>query len=114
MSSARTSFDLTDAQSRKTSVSSHDTDSSSSKSSSQNHLRMPKQRSIPPSVIHEMFAHPMWIPLVTDEVGNYIGIDLSPPPAGKWGQVILFGRDFDFKFQIADTWGDFLLILLTI
>lgn len=110
ISSAKTSFDLTDAQSRKTSVSSHDTDSSSSKSSSHNHLRMPKQRSIPPSMIHETFAHPMWIPLVTDEVGNYIGIDLSPPPAGKWGQVILFGRDFDFKFQIADTWGDFLLI----
>lgn len=109
LSSAETSFDLTDTQSRKTSVSSHDADLTSTKST-HNHLRMPKQRSIPPKMIHETFAHPMWIPLATDEVGNYIGIDLSPPPAGKWGQVILFGRDFDFKFQIADTWGDFLLI----
>ncbi|KAI5950610.1 hypothetical protein CANMA_005270 [Candida margitis] len=109
LSSARTSFDLTDEQSRKTSVSSHGSDSSSGKSA-QNHSKMPKQRSIPPNMIYETFAHPMWIPLVTDEVGNYIGIDLSPASAGKWGQVILFGRDFDFKFQIADTWGDFLLI----
>ena len=109
LSSTRTSVDLTDEQSRKTSVSSHGTDSSSGKST-RNHQGMPKQRSIPPNTIHETFAHPMWIPLVTDEVGNYIGIDLSPLPDGKWGQVILFGRDFDFKFQVADTWGDFLLI----
>lgn len=31
-------------------------------------------------------------------------------PAGKWGQVILFGRDFDTMFKIAGTFGEFLLI----
>lgn len=82
-------------------------------------LQIPKQRSIPPGTIHETFAHPMWIPLFTDEVGNYIGIDLSPPTVtspdlfqstGHYGQVILFGREFDTKLKVADNFGDFLLI----
>lgn len=68
-----------------------------------------KQRSIPPGYILEEFAHHMWIPLVTDGVGNCIGIDLAPGPDGKEGQVILFGRDFDDKFLIAPNWGDYLL-----
>lgn len=74
--------------------------------------RYPSQRSIPPGTIHPIFAHPMWIPMITDKVGNCIGIDLSPPNTGKgvWGQVILFGREFDTKFLIADNFGDFLLI----
>lgn len=73
---------------------------------------MPQQRAIPPGSIHSTFAHPMWIPLITDEVGNCLGIDLAPPTdgCGKWGQVILFGREFDTKFLIADNFGDFLLI----
>lgn len=74
--------------------------------------KYPSQKSIPPGAIHPIFAHPQWIPLITDEVGNCIGIDLCPPNNGdgKWGQVILFGREFDTKFLIADNFGDFLLI----
>ncbi|CCE78643.1 Piso0_000669 [Millerozyma farinosa CBS 7064] len=70
------------------------------------------QSSIPPHRIRDTFAHPMWIPLLTDEVGNYVGIDLSPPTGsdGVVGQVILFGREFDCKYLVADTFGDFLLI----
>lgn len=73
---------------------------------------IPQQKSIPPGAIHSIFAHPMWIPLITDEVGNCIGVDLSPPASGngKWGQVILFGREYDTKFLLADNLGDFLLI----
>lgn len=73
---------------------------------------IPRQKSIPPGTIHDSFAHPMWIPIITDEVGNCIGIDLCPPTngEGKWGQVILFGREFDNKYLIADNFGDFLLI----
>ncbi|CUM67662.1 uncharacterized protein PRCAT00005364001 [Priceomyces carsonii] len=71
---------------------------------------IPRQRSIPPGTINDIFSHPMWIPLITDSVGNYIGLDLAPPEAGKWGQVILFGRDFDVKYKIADNWGDFLIM----
>lgn len=73
------------------------------------------QRSVPPGAVKPIYAHAMWIPLITDEVGNCIGVDLSHPLDGssessKWGQVILFGRDFDTKFKIADNFGDFLLI----
>ncbi|KAG2733931.1 hypothetical protein G9P44_003456 [Scheffersomyces stipitis] len=106
-SSTKTSFDLVDSFSRSTRSSSV---SSELSSGSNSQLNIPKQRCIPPGATHETFAHPMWIPLATDEVGNYVGIDLSPGATGKWGQVILFGRDFDFKFRIADNFGDFLLI----
>ncbi|PSK39642.1 hypothetical protein C7M61_001444 [Candidozyma pseudohaemuli] len=73
------------------------------------------QRSVPPGVVQPIYAHAMWTPLITDEVGNCIGVDLSHPPEGsdepgKWGQVILFGREFNTKFKIADNFGDFLLI----
>lgn len=72
---------------------------------------MPVQRCVPPHMVACQFAHPMWIPLITDEVGNYIGVDLCPDPrAGSVGQVILFGREWDCKFVIAENWGDFLLI----
>lgn len=70
---------------------------------------IPRQGSIPPLAIQPVYAHPGWIPLVTDNAGNHIGIDLAPGPKGKYSQVILFGRDFDTKFVIANTWGDFLL-----
>ena len=73
-------------------------------------LKLSSQSSIPPNEVLTTYAHPMWIPIVTDEVGNCIGIDLSPPPGGTWGQVILFGRDFDVKYKIAENFGDFLLL----
>ncbi|AGO11641.1 AaceriADL139Wp [[Ashbya] aceris (nom. inval.)] len=71
--------------------------------------KLPKQGSIPPLAIQPVYAHPGWIPLVTDHAGNHIGVDLAPGPKGKYAQVILFGREFDTKFVIADNWGDFLL-----
>ncbi|PWZ02276.1 hypothetical protein BCV70DRAFT_148595, partial [Testicularia cyperi] len=56
-----------------------------------------------------------WIPLITDHAGNYIGVDLSPHPAGGGaaGQVIIFGRDFDtkvvcWKGEGEGGWGRFL------
>lgn len=59
-----------------------------------------------------------WIPLVTDRVGNYVGIDLSPQPngGGAPGQVILFGRDFDTKIVLwrgegEGGWGRFLQLI---
>lgn len=79
--------------------------------------KFPPQYSVPPGAVLPIYAHSMWIPLITDGVGNCIAIDLSPsldsPPKTseqKWGQVIIFGRDFDIKFKIADNFGDFLLI----
>ena len=70
-----------------------------------------RQDSQPPRAIQKAYAHPSWIPLARDWGGNNIAVDLAPGPAGKWGQVIIFGRDFDCKYVIARSWSAFLAIL---
>lgn len=89
--------------------------SSSSKTpgqSSQNPLwrqdLLARQDSTPPNTIQKVYAHPAWIPLVRDWGGNNLAVDLAPGPAGKWGQVILFGRDYDCKYVVARSWSAFL------
>jgi len=89
--------------------------SSSSKlpaQSSQNpHWRedlLSRQDSQPSNAIQKVYAHPAWIPMVRDWGGNNLAIDLAPGPAGKWGQVILFGRDYDCKYVVARSWSAFL------
>lgn len=54
-------------------------------------------QSIPPRWIRKAYSQRGWVPLVTDKVGNYLGIDLNPDEQGSVGQVIVFGRDFDTK-----------------
>lgn len=70
---------------------------------------IPDQKSIPPNAVQPVYAHPAWIPLITDNAGNHIGVDLAPGPNGKYAQIVTFGRDFDTKFVIAENWGEFLL-----
>ncbi|KAK8845350.1 hypothetical protein IAR55_006063 [Kwoniella newhampshirensis] len=53
--------------------------------------------SVPPSWIKTVYACRGWIPLLSDRTGNYVGVDLDPGSDGYWGQVIVFGRDFDRK-----------------
>jgi len=53
--------------------------------------------SVPPSWIKQLYACRGWIPLLSDRAGNYVGVDLDPGQGGSWGQVIIFGRDFDRK-----------------
>ncbi len=61
------------------------------------------QSSIPPGWIKQSYANAGWVPLIADKCGNYIGVDLDPgedaggPNGGAWGQVIVFGREFDRK-----------------
>lgn len=71
--------------------------------------------SCPAGWIRSEYSCRGWIPLITDRVGNYIGVDLSPNPqgGGSPGQVILFGRDFDTKIVLwrgegEGGWGRFL------
>lgn len=71
---------------------------------------IPDQKSIPPNAVEPVYAHPAWIPLISDNAGNHIGVDLAPGPNGKYAQVITFGRDFDTKFVVAGNWGEFLLL----
>lgn len=67
------------------------------------------QESVPDGAIQKVYAHPSWIPLATDYLGNNIAIDLAPGPNGRWGQVILFGREYDRKFVVASSWASFLM-----
>ncbi|KAG9096225.1 Cell wall assembly regulator, partial [Ceratobasidium sp. 392] len=53
--------------------------------------------SIPPGWIRKAYSCRGWLPLVTDRAGNYLGVDLAPAEQGSFGQVIVFGRDFDTK-----------------
>ena len=92
---------------------------SSASSSSQQHSQnkfwrqelLDRQDSQPPKAIQKAYAHPGWIPVARDWGGNNIAIDLAPGPMGKWGQVILFGRDYDCKYVIARSWSHFLGIV---
>lgn len=70
-----------------------------------------KQDSQPSNAVVKAYAHPGWIPLARDWGGNNIAVDLAPAPAGTWGQVILFGRDFDCKYVVARSWAAFLAML---
>lgn len=67
-----------------------------------------RQDSQPSRAIQKAYAHPSWIPLARDWGGNNIAVDLAPGPMGKWGQIIIFGRDYDCKYVISRSWAAFL------
>lgn len=67
-----------------------------------------RQDSQPSNACQKAYVHAGWIPLARDWNGNNIAIDLAPGPTGKWGQVILMGRDYDCKYVIARSWSAFL------
>ncbi|KAF1986001.1 cell wall assembly and cell proliferation coordinating protein [Aulographum hederae CBS 113979] len=67
-----------------------------------------KQDSQPPNAVQKAYAHPAWIPVARDWGGNNLAIDLAPGPMGKWGQVIIFGRDYDCKYVVSRSWASFL------
>lgn len=64
-----------------------------------------RQDSQPSNAIQKAYAHPGWIPLARDWGGNNLAVDLAPGPAGKWGQIILMGRDYDCKYVVARSWA---------
>ncbi|KAG9249223.1 1,3-beta-glucan biosynthesis protein-like protein [Calycina marina] len=69
---------------------------------------MSKQDSQPAGAIQKVYAHRAWIPLARDWGGNNLAVDLAPGTSGKWGQVILFGRDYDCKYVVARSWSAFM------
>ena len=69
---------------------------------------MNHQRSIPPNSIQPEYFNRGWIVLLKDNTGNQVAMDLNPGPLGTWGQIILFGRDFDTKLVIAQNLQDFI------
>ncbi|KAG6066833.1 hypothetical protein E4U32_005199 [Claviceps aff. humidiphila group G2b] len=70
-----------------------------------------RQGSVPPNSVQKAYAHAGWIPLVRDWGGNNLAVDLAPGPNGRWGQIILFGRDYDTKYVVARSWGSFLALV---
>ena len=70
-----------------------------------------KQTSVPQNSVQRAYAHAGWIPLVRDWGGNNLAVDLAPGPGGKWGQIILFGRDYDTKYVVARSWAAFLAVV---
>ncbi|KAL6807018.1 cell wall assembly and cell proliferation coordinating protein [Trichoderma sp. SZMC 28013] len=70
-----------------------------------------KQTCIPPNTVQKAYAHSGWIPLVRDWGGNNLAVDLAPGPAGRYGQIILFGRDYDTKYVVARSWAAFLAVV---
>ncbi|KAJ1309758.1 hypothetical protein OPQ81_006523 [Rhizoctonia solani] len=69
--------------------------------------------SIPTGWIRKAYSCRGWLPLVTDKAGNYLGVDLAPAEQGTYGQVIVFGRDFDtkvvmFRGEGEDGWATWL------
>lgn len=63
--------------------------------------------SFPEGAIKKKYFNPNWIPILFDNLGNYIGIDLDPDVNGTVGQVINFGRDEEEMFVIADSLEQF-------
>lgn len=54
----------------------------------------------PREAIQRKYSLPGWMPLLRDNEGNAIGVDLQPASEGRFGQVINFGRDEDEKFVL--------------
>ncbi|EMG45612.1 hypothetical protein SBY92_004893 [Candida maltosa Xu316] len=71
------------------------------------------QRSVPPNSIQPYYYHKGWVILLKDNIGNQVAMDLSPGPNGQWGQIILFGRDFDTKLVIASSLQEFIFSFVT-
>lgn len=67
-----------------------------------------RQDSQPSNAVQKVYSHSSWIPLARDWGGNCLAVDLAPGPAGRWGQVILMGRDYDCKYVVARSWAAFL------
>ncbi|ABN67349.2 Protein involved in (1,3)-beta-glucan synthesis [Scheffersomyces stipitis CBS 6054] len=66
------------------------------------------QRSIPPNSVQPYYYHKGWVPILKDHIGNQIALDLAPGPQGIWGQVIIFGRDYDTKLVVASSFQEFI------
>lgn len=71
------------------------------------------QRSVPRNAIQPYYSHRGWIPFAKDFCGNQLAIDLAPGSLGSWGQIIIFGRDFDTKLVIARSLQEFLFIFVS-
>ncbi|KAK6200077.1 protein involved in-beta-glucan synthesis [Scheffersomyces amazonensis] len=101
-------LDAIDGDAEGSSSSSATANASASASAPISNSFIANQRSIPPNSVQPYYYHKGWLPILKDLGGNQIALDLAPGPAGKWGQIILFGRDFDTKLVIASSFQEFI------
>ncbi len=52
-----------------------------------------------------VYADQKWLPFGSDDGGNFIGVDLNPNGSGNTGRIIVFGRDVQEEFVLADNLG---------
>ncbi|MEM8529142.1 MAG: SMI1/KNR4 family protein [Bacteroidota bacterium] len=62
----------------------------------------------PKNHIKIQYYHYKWIPVFSDHCGNFIGMDMDPAEMGNRGQIIVFGREEQINFVIANSLADFL------
>lgn len=62
----------------------------------------------PAGAVDPAYINPRRIPITIDGSGNSIGLDFDPWPAGRFGQIIVYGRDEDTKAVLAPSLGAFL------
>jgi len=58
--------------------------------------------------VYAEYWRPGWVPFSTDGSGNHYAVDLSPPPGGTVGQVIVFGADESIRKVLAPDLATFL------
>lgn len=58
--------------------------------------------STPTGAIKLKYFHVKWLPIFSDGGGNFIGLDLDPDTNGVKNQVIVFGRDEEDMYVVAD------------
>ncbi|MGB8190757.1 MAG: SMI1/KNR4 family protein, partial [Chitinophagaceae bacterium] len=63
--------------------------------------------SMPPDTVKRIYFHYKWVPVFSDGGGNYIGVDLDPDSRGVKGQVIVYGRDVDQNYRVAENLSEF-------
>ncbi len=61
--------------------------------------------SLPPGMATTSPVSASQVPVVKDYGGNFLGVDLSPPAAGSWGQVTTFGSDDFVRLQVSPSWS---------
>lgn len=71
------------------------------------------QKSVPADAVQPYYVHRGWVPIARDLVGNMVGLDLAPGPAGVHGQIILYGRDYDTKVVVATSLQELLFQFVT-
>jgi len=77
------------------------------------HAKSPMDDVVVPGVVAGAYTRAGWLPVLRFPTrAGHLGVDLEPGPAGRYGQVINFGRDEDEKYAAAPSLAEFFGLLL--